>query len=179
VTFDIDANGILNVKANDKGTGREQKITIQSSSGLKKEEIEKMQQDAAANAADDLRKKEEAEVRNAADSLVYTAEKLLKDNKDKIAADLTTEVEGQISALRSAIQAKDTANIKSATQTLNETLQKVGQAVYSAQQKQQPPPGDQSGQPGGETPPPGGEQQTPPPGGEGGKGTVEGEFREM
>jgi molecular chaperone DnaK len=181
VTFDIDANGILNVKANDKGTGREQKITIQSSSGLKKEEIEKMQQDAAAHAADDLRKKEEAEIRNNADSLVYTAEKLLRDNKDKIAADLNSEVEGKIAALRSAIQANDTANMKSATQTLNETLQKVGQAVYQAQSasggQQQPPPG---GQPGGETPPPGGEQpQPPPPGDEGGKGTVEGEFREM
>jgi len=179
VTFDIDANGILNVKANDKGTGREQKITIQSSSGLKKEEIEKMQQDAAAHAAEDLRKKEEAEVRNAADSLVYTAEKLLRDNKDKIPADLNSEVEGKIAALRSAIQANDTTNMKSATQTLNETLQKVGQTVYQAQQQQQPPPGGQpGGQPGGEAPPPGGEQP-PPQGGEGGKGTVEGEFREM
>ena len=88
VTFDIDANGILNVKAHDKGTGREQKITIQSSSGLKKEEIEKMQQEAAAHAAEDARKKEEAEVRNTADTLAYTAEKTLRDNKDKIPAEL-------------------------------------------------------------------------------------------
>ena len=179
VTFDIDANGILNVKANDKGTGREQKITIQSSSGLKKEEIEKMQQEASAHASEDMRRKEDAEVRNNADSLVYSSEKLLRENKDKIAADLNSEVEGKIAALRSAIQANDTATMKSAIQTLNEALQKVGQAVYQAQQKQQaPPPDETGGQPGGETPPPGGEQQ-PPPSGESGKGTVEGEFREM
>jgi molecular chaperone DnaK len=169
VTFDIDANGILNVKAHDKGTGREQKITIQSSSGLRKDEIEKMQQEAAAHAADDARKKEEAEVRNTADSLAYTAEKTLRDNKDKISADLNTEVEGKIAAIRSAIQANDLQAMKSATQALNESMQKIGQAVYQQQQQQQqqqpPPPGDQ--------------QQPPPPGGEGGQGTVEGEFREV
>jgi molecular chaperone DnaK len=178
VTFDIDANGILNVKAHDKGTGREQKITIQSSSGLKKEEIEKMQGEAAAHAAEDLKKKDEAETRNAADSLVYQAEKLLRDNKDKIPADLNSDVEGKIAALRSAIQANDTANMKSATQSLNEALQKIGEAVYKAQQAQQPPPGGQAGD---QQPPP------PPPGAEGGQGgpgakgegTVEGEFREV
>jgi molecular chaperone DnaK len=165
VTFDIDANGILNVKAVDKGTGREQKITIQSSSGLKKEEIEKMQQEAAAHAAEDTKKKEEAEVKNMADTLAYTAEKTLRDNKDKIPADLNSEVEGKIAAVRSAIQANDIQTMKSATQTLNEALQKIGQAIY----KQQPPP-----------PPPGGQQPPPPPpGGQGGQGTVEGEFREV
>jgi molecular chaperone DnaK len=173
VTFDIDANGILNVKAVDKGTGREQKITIQSSSGLRKEEIEKMQQEAAAHAAEDARKKEEAETRNTADTLVYSAEKMLRDNKDKIPADLNTEVEGKIAALRSAIQASDLTNMKSATQALNESLQKIGQAVYQKQQQQQPPP------PGDQAPPP--PAQEPPPSGEGGKGegTVEGEFREV
>ena len=165
VTFDIDANGILNVKAHDKGTGREQKITIQSSSGLSKQEIEKMQQEAAAHAAEDARRKEEAEVRNTADTLAYTAEKTLRDNKDKIPADLNTEVEGKIAAVRSAVQANDVNAMKSATQSLNEAMQKIGQAVYQ-QQQQQPPP------------PPGG-QQPPPPGGEGGQGTVEGEFREV
>jgi molecular chaperone DnaK len=178
VTFDIDANGILNVKAHDKGTGREQKITIQSSSGLKKEEIDKMQQDAAAHAAEDLKRKEEAEVKNTADSLVYQADKLLKENKEKIPAELATEVEGKIAALRSAVQANDLTNMKSATQTLSDALQKIGQAVYSAQQAQQPPPGGQAGE----------QQPPPPPGGEGGpnaqggpadKGTVEGEFREV
>lgn len=174
VTFDIDANGILNVKAHDKGTGREQKITIQSSSGLKKEEIEKMQQEASAHAAEDLKRKEEAETKNTADSLVWQAEKLVKENKEKIPADLASEVEGKIAALRSAIQANDLTNMKSATQSLNETLQKIGQAVYQAQ-AQQPPPGDQ---PGGQQPPPSGNQG--PQGGQGGQGgTVEGEFREV
>jgi molecular chaperone DnaK len=177
VTFDIDANGILNVKAHDKGTGREQKITIQSSSGLKKEEIEKMQQEAAAHAADDARKKEEAEVRNNADTLAYTAEKTLRENKDKIAAELNSEVEGKIAAVRSAVQANDLQTMKSATQSLNEAMQKIGQAVYQQQQQQPPPPpsGDQSS--GGPQPPPNGGPQPPPPGGQG--GTVEGEFREV
>ncbi len=171
VTFDIDANGILNVKAHDKGTGREQKITIQSSSGLKKEEIEKMQQEAATHAAEDLKRKEEAEVKNTADSLVYQSEKLVKDNQDKIPAELKSEVEGKIAALRSALQANDITNMKSATQSLNEAMQKIGQAVYSAQQ---PPPG---GQP--PPPPPGGEGNRGAQGGPGDKGTVEGEFREV
>ncbi len=173
VTFDIDANGILNVKAHDKGTGREQKITIQSSSGLKKEEIDKMQQEAAAHAAEDTRKKEEAEVRNSADTLAYTAEKTLRDNKDKIPAELVSEVEGKIAAVRSAVQANDVQNMKNATQSLNEAMQKIGQAVY--QQQQPPPPGGQSS--GGPQPPPNEGPQTPPPGGQG--GTVEGEFREV
>jgi molecular chaperone DnaK len=171
VTFDIDANGILNVKAHDKGTGREQKITIQSSSGLKKEEIEKMQQEAAAHAAEDTRKKEEAEVRNTADTLAYTAEKTLRDNKEKIPAELYSEVEGKVAAVRSAVQANDLQTMKSATQALNEAMQKIGQAVYQQQQPPQPPPPGDQGQSGGQQPP-------PPPGG-GGQGTVEGEFREV
>jgi molecular chaperone DnaK len=167
VTFDIDANGILNVKAHDKGTGREQKITIQSSSGLAKDEIEKMQQEAASHADEDARRKEEAEVRNNADTLAYTAEKTLRDNKDKIPADLNTEVEGKIAAVRSAIQANDLQAMKSSTQSLNEVMQKIGQAVYQQQQQQQQPP------------PPGQEPPQPPPEGQGGEGTVEGEFREV
>ncbi len=171
VTFDIDANGILNVKATDKGTGREQKITIQSSSGLKKEEIDRMQQEASAHAAEDARRKEEAEVRNNADTLAYTAEKTLRDNKDKIPAELNSEVEGKIAAVRSAVQANDLQAMKTATQALNEAMQKIGQAVYQKQQPPPPPPGGQnSGQPGGE-------QQPPPPPGD--QGTVEGEFREV
>jgi len=172
VTFDIDANGILNVKAVDKGTGREQKITITASSGLKKEDIERMQQEAASHAAEDARRKEEAEVRNTADTLAYTAEKMLRDNKEKIPADLNSEVEGKIAALRSAIQANNTQSMKTATDDLNAALQKIGQAVYQQQRQQQPPPpgGNAGGQPGG---------QEPPPGGQGGQGTVEGEFREV
>jgi molecular chaperone DnaK len=169
VTFDIDANGILNVKAHDKGTGREQKITIQSSSGLKKEEIDRMQQEASAHAAEDARRKEEAEIRNSADTLAYTAEKALRDNKSKIPAELNSEVEGKIAAVRSAIQASDLQAMKSATQALNEAMQKIGQAVYQQQQQQQQPP----------PPPPPPEGGQPPPGGKGGEGTVEGEFREV
>jgi len=167
VTFDIDANGILNVKAVDKGTGREQKITITASSGLSKEEIEKMQKDAETHAAEDSKRREEVEARNMADTLAYTAEKTLRDHKDKIPAELNQEVEGKVSAVRSALQGSDIEAIKKASQELNEVMQKVGSAVY----QQQPPP------PGGEAPP---EGEGGGEGGEGGdEGTVEGEFREV
>ncbi|MDO8567402.1 MAG: molecular chaperone DnaK [Dehalococcoidales bacterium] len=171
VTFDIDANGILSVKAKDKGTGREQKITIQASSGLSKEEVARMQKEAESHAADDSRRKEEVEVRNAADNLAYTAEKTLRDNKDKIPADLNADVEKKVVAVRSAMQGTDMNIIKQATQDLSDAMQKIGQAVYQAQPQQPPPPPPPEGQ---QPPPPGGE---PPKGGEG--GTVEGEFREV
>jgi molecular chaperone DnaK len=166
VTFDIDANGILNVKATDKGTGREQKITITASSGLSKEKIDEMQKAAETHAAEDTKRREEVEARNAADTLAYTAEKTLRDHKDKIPAELNQEVEGKISAARSALQGSDVEAIKTASQELNDVMQKVGAAVY-----QQPPP-----PPGGETPP---EQEGGGEGGEEGEGTVEGEFREV
>jgi molecular chaperone DnaK len=168
VTFDIDANGILNVRAQDKGTGKEQKITITASSGLSKDEVNKMQREAEMHAAEDTKRREDIETRNTADTMAYQAEKTLRENKDKIPADLNSEVEGKVAAVKSALQGTDTEAIKRATQELNETMQKIGQAIY---RQQQPPP------------PPGGEQQPPPPppGGEGGKdeGTVEGEFREV
>jgi molecular chaperone DnaK len=167
VTFDIDANGILNVRAQDKGTGKEQKITITASSGLSKDEVNKMQREAEMHAAEDTKRREEIETRNMADTMAYQAEKTLRENKDKIPADLNSEVEAKVAAVKSALQGSDTEAIKRATQELNETMQKIGQAIY----RQQPPP------------PPGGQQQPPPPppGGEGGKdeGTVEGEFREV
>ena len=166
VTFDIDANGILSVKAVDKGTGREQKITITASSGLSKEEIDKMQKDAEMHASEDSKRREEVEARNAADTLAYTAEKTLRDHKDKIPAELNQEVEGKVSAVRSALQGSDIEVIRKASQELNDVMQKVGAAVY----QQQPPP------PGGETPP---EQEGGGEGGEEGEGTVEGEFREV
>ncbi|MFC2067318.1 molecular chaperone DnaK [Chloroflexota bacterium] len=171
VTFDIDANGILSVRAQDKGTGREQKITITASSGLSKEEIEKMQQEAEMHAADDTKRREEIEARNMADSLAYTAEKTLRDNKDKIPDDMNQEAETKIAAVKSALQGTDAEAIKTATQELNDVMQKIGTAVYQQQQQQPPPPP-------GEEPPPGAE---PPPGQEGGEGegTVEGEFREV
>ena len=166
VTFDIDANGILNVKAHDKGTGREQKITITASSGLSKEEVERMQHEAEAHAAEDSKQREEVETRNTADTLAYTAEKTLREQKDKIPADLNKETEDKIAALRSTLQGSDLEAIRKASQELNDTMQKIGAAVY----QQQPPPGTE--------PPPSGEET--PPGKEGGdEGTVEGEFREV
>jgi len=165
VSFDIDANGILSVKAHDKGTGKEQKITITASSGLNKEEVERMQREAEAHAAEDAKRREEVETRNAADTLAYTAERTLRDQKDKIPSDLNQEVESKVQAVRSALQGTDIEAVRRATQELNESLQKVGAAIY----QQQPPP------------PPGGEA---PPEGEGGEGkegedTVEGEFKEV
>jgi len=163
VSFDIDANGILSVKAHDKGTGKEQKITITASSGLSKDEVEQMQKESEIHAAEDTKRREEAETRNAADNLAYTAEKTLREQKDKISQELNDEVEGKVAAVRSALQGTDTEAIQRASQELNETMQKVGAAIY----QQQPPPGAE-----------------PPPdqGGEGegeDEGTVEGEFREV
>ena len=160
VTFDIDANGILNVSAQDKGTGKEQKITITASSGLSKEEVEKMAREAEAHAAEDAKRKEEVEIRNAADSLAYTVEKTLREQGDKIAADLKQEVEGKVAAVRSALQGQDIARVRSAMQELSEAMQKVGASIY---------------QQAAGTPPPSGEA----PGDKGEGGTVEGEFREV
>mgnify|MGYP001279220101 CR=1 FL=1 len=165
VSFDIDANGILSVKAHDKGTGKEQKITITASSGLSKEEVERMQREAETHAAEDTKRREEVEAKNAADTLAYTAEKTLREQKDKIPSDLNQEVENKIQEVRSALQGTDIEAIQRATQELNESLQKVGAAVY---QQQEPSPS-------GEEEPPGDE---PPPAQEG-EGTVEGEFREV
>lgn len=165
VTFDIDANGILNVRAQDKGTGKEQKITITASSGLNKAEVEKMAREAEAHAAEDTRKKDEVEARNLADTLVYTAERTIREQGDKIPADLKQQVDGKIAAVRSALQGTDANYIRSATQELSDVMQKIGAAVYQ-QPGTPPPPPPGEGAPGGEQ-----------PGGEG--GTVEGEFREV
>jgi molecular chaperone DnaK len=163
VTFDIDANGILNVSARDKGTGKEQKITITASSGLSKEEVERMRQTAEQHAADDAKRKEEVEVRNSADSLAYTAEKTLRDYGDKIPADVKQDVNGKIASVKSALQGQDVNAIRNAMNKLSQVMQKVGASVY--QQPGQPPPGEQGD----------GEQG---PGGED-DGTVEGKFREV
>ncbi|MES0329080.1 MAG: molecular chaperone DnaK, partial [Dehalococcoidales bacterium] len=107
VSFDIDANGILSVKAHDKGTGREQKITITASSGLSKDEVGKMQQDAEAHAAEDTKRREEVEAKNNADNMAYSAEKTLRDNKEKIEADLAVEVENKVAAVREVLKGSD------------------------------------------------------------------------
>jgi len=170
VTFDLDANGILNVRAQDKGTGKEQKITITASSGLSKDEVEKMRREAESHAADDTRKKEEVETKNVAEATMYSAEKTIREYSDKIPADLKSEVEGKIAATRSALQGTDISYIKSSLQALNDSMQKIGAAVY---QKTSPPPG---GGPGGQEGSQDAGSPPPPPGDE---GTVEGEFREV
>ena len=170
VSFDIDANGILSVTAVDKGTGREQKITITASSGLSKEEVEKMQREAETHSAEDAKRREEVETRNLADTLAYTSDKTLRENKEKIPEELNQEVEGKVAAVRSALQGSDVEAIRQATQELNEVMQKVGAAVY--QQPPTPPPGEEA-PPEGEAPPKEGGE------GESGEGTVEGEFREV
>ncbi|MFC1987958.1 molecular chaperone DnaK, partial [Chloroflexota bacterium] len=167
VSFDIDANGILSVKAHDKGTGKEQKITITASSGLSKQEIEQMQREGEAHATEDAKRREEIETRNTADTLAYTAEKMLREQKDKIPSDLTQEVEDKVKAVRSALQGTDIEAVNRAMQELNESLQKVGAAISQQEQEQQQQP----------PPPPEGEQPPPDKGGE--EGTVEGEFREV
>jgi molecular chaperone DnaK len=160
VAFDIDANGILNVSAKDKATSKEQKITIQAGSGLSKEEIEKLQREAELHAAEDEARRGEIETRNMADSLAYSAEKTLRENEDKVPAELKTEVEAKIAAVRAALEGTDKGAINSAVGELNASLQKIGEAVYGAQ-----------GAPG-----PDGSAEGP---GEAPEGTVEGEFREV
>ncbi len=130
VTFDIDANGILNVSAKDKASGKEQKITITGSTGLDKDEVEKMTKEAEANAEADKAKKEEIEARNHADTLVYTAEKSLKDAGDKVPADIKTEVEEKIKAVKDA-QGGALDELKTKADALAESLQKIGAAMYA------------------------------------------------
>ncbi|NQW23489.1 MAG: molecular chaperone DnaK [SAR202 cluster bacterium] len=175
VTFDIDANGILSVSAKDKGTSKEQKIVIQSGSGLEKEDIERMVNEALENEEADKVRKAEVETRNQADSLVFSSEKLLAENAEKIPEELKTEVQGKIDALKAAIAANSTAEIQSATTELNSALQRVGEIVYSqsggAEEGGQDPTGGMGmGGPGGDGEV--GESQDD-------EGTVEGEFREV
>jgi len=132
VTFDIDANGILHVGAKDLGTGKEQKITITASSGLSKDEVEKMRKDAEAHADEDKTRLEEIQTRNDADNLVYRNEKLLKDNADKISGDDKTKLESAVNAVKEALKGTDAAAIKSATEKLNEVSQAVGAELYKA-----------------------------------------------
>ena len=132
VTFDIDANGILNVSAKDLGTGKEQKITITASSGLSKEEIEKMRKDAEAHADEDKAKREEIESRNEADNAVYRSEKMLKDNADKISGDDKAKIEKAVSAAKEALKGSDAAAVKKSSEDLNEVWQAVSAELYKA-----------------------------------------------
>jgi molecular chaperone DnaK len=164
VTFDLDANGILNVSARDKATGKEQKITITAGGGLSKEEVEKLRQEAEVHAEEDRKRRDEIEIRNTADSLAYQAEKILREHGDKVDAELKSEVEGKVAAVRSQLQSGDADTIRSATEALSEAMQRIGQAVYGAQ-----------GAPAG----PGPEPEVEPGEGPAEEGTVEGEFREV
>ncbi len=146
VTFDIDANGILNVKAKEKASGKEQSIRIQGSSGLSKEEIEKMKKDAEMNAAEDEKKKAEAEAKNIAEQMAYTAEKSLKDAGDKVPADVKADVEAKVADLKKVKDGSDVDAIKKATEALSASMQKIGEAMAKAQQAS----GAQGAQPGGE-----------------------------
>lgn len=136
VTFDIDANGILNVSAKDKGTGKEQKITIESSSGLSDEEIEKMKKEAEANAEADAKAKEEIEKLNTADSLIFQTEKQLKDYGDKVPEDKKKPIEEALTELKKAHEAKDLAAIETHTEALNTAWQAASQDIYQAQQQE-------------------------------------------
>ena len=129
VSFDIDANGILNVKAVDKATNKEQKITITASTGLSDAEVEKMKQDAATHAEEDKKKKENIETRNLADSLMYTAEKAMKDAGDKIGDDVRKPIQEKISALKALKDGDDVEAIKKATEELSQIMQKIGEAM--------------------------------------------------
>ena len=150
VTFDIDANGILHVGAKDLGTGKEQKITITASSGLSKDEVEKMRRDAEAHADEDKAKREEVETRNEADSAVYRSEKMLKDTGDKISGDDKAKIEKAVADVKEALKGSDSAAIKSAAEKLNEAWQAVSAELYKAAaakaqaEKQQPPAASRS-----------------------------------
>ncbi len=137
VTFDIDANGILNVRAKDLGTGKEQKVTITASTTLAKEEVQRMVRDAEAHAAEDRKHREEVEIRNQTDSLVYQAEKVLRENADKIDSGLKSEIEGKIETVKQALKDNDVARMKSANEDLTRSLQKVGEQIYRQAQPQQ------------------------------------------
>ncbi len=130
VTFDIDANGIVNVTAKDKGTGKEQRITISSSSKLSDEEIDKKIKDAERFAEEDKKKKEAIEIRNNGDSLVYQTEKTLKDLEGKISSEEKSAVESKLEALKKALEGDDMNNIKSKTEELSEEFYKISEKLY-------------------------------------------------
>jgi molecular chaperone DnaK len=132
VTFDIDANGILHVSAKDLGTGKEQKITITASSGLSKDEVERMRKDAEAHAEDDRRQRENIEARNEADNAVYRSEKLLRESADKISAGDKTRLEEAIKAVKDSLKSENAQDIRTSLEKLNEAWQSVSTEMYKA-----------------------------------------------
>ena len=167
VTFDIDANGILNVSAKDQATSREQKITIQASSGLSDDDIQRMVKEAEEHAEEDSRRKEEADLRNSADQLVFSAEKLLEENADKVPEELRQDVQGKIDSLKEALKGTDIALVRSRADELTQAVQQVGAHVYQQGAAGAPQAGD--------APDGGGPDAGSGDGGE----TIEGQFREV
>ena len=154
VSFDIDANGIVNVRAKDKASGKEQHITITASSGLAKDEVDKLVKDAQAHAEEDRRNRERIETRNEADNLAYQSEKALKDAGDKVPADVKSDVEEKIAAVRDVLKTDDTEKIKSAAEALRQSSTKIGEAMYKAEQASQQAQNEQpnpEGEPAGAT----------------------------
>ena len=145
VTFDIDANGIVHVSARDKGTGKEQSMTITGGSSLAKEDIERMVREGEEHAAEDKRRREEAEVRNNAEQLAYSIDKLIRENDDKLPEDVKSEVQGDVDALKSALAGEDSEAVKTAFDKLNESQSKLGQAIYASSQAADAASGDQPG----------------------------------
>ncbi len=143
VTFDIDANGIVNVSAKDKSTGKEQQIKIQASGGLSDEEIDKMVKDAEANAETDKKKREEVDVKNQADSLVFQVEKNIKEHGDKISAEDKSKIEADLKDLKEALEKNDAEVIKQKTQDLTQSSMKMGEAMYKDQQSTEAPSAEQ------------------------------------
>ena len=137
VTFDIDANGILNVSAKDLGTGKEQKITITAGSGLSKDEVERMRKDAESHAEEDKQKREEVETRNEADNLVYRTEKMLRESGDKLPGDDKAKVETALADVKSALKGSDSAALKASVEKLNLAWQAVSEVLYKAAAEQQ------------------------------------------
>lgn len=147
VTFDIDANGIVHVSAKDRGTGKEQSVTITGGSALPKEEIDRMVKEAEAHAAEDAKRREEAELRNTAEQQAYQIEKLLDDNKDKLPEDITSDVKSSVDELKKALEGEDIEAIKAAQNSLNEKSQKIGEALYAQQASEQAGASEQAEQP--------------------------------
>ncbi len=159
VTFDIDANGILHVRAKDKATGKEQSIRIEASSGLSEDEIKRMKEEAEANAETDKQAKEKIDKLNAADSLIFQTEKQMKEFGDKIPAEKKKPIEDALAKLKEAHKSQDVAAIDKATEELNTVFQAASQEMYNASQEaqggqqaggEQQPGGDQSGKKGGD-----------------------------
>jgi molecular chaperone DnaK len=169
VTFDIDANGIVNVKAKDKATSKEQHVTITASSGLDKNEVDRLVKEAQAHAEEDRRNVERIQTRNEADTFAYQIEKTLRDLGDKAPADVKKDVEEKIAALRETLKGDDTQRIKTAMEELRTAATKIGEQMYKQQQaegaEQQPPEGEPAGATAGERKKDG--------------DTIEGEFKEQ